>query len=470
MSKTTYLFAIVYFSFVFIADLVHFGFWQQLGPEVVTMQSYLSWSTISAVTGLIAFSFILRYFLVKGWKFVFLSALVGWALAILLSIFQYTRLVKVQTQPSVYYNVSLISYWLCMLIVGVNIIAASRKNEKSLKWSGIIIAFTSLSLLLLSLPAMAGRPSQVYNNISIIMHHLSGTVWLLFIWIFVKEIRQHAFPDPYSGFQKNMMLLTGSVSIVLLAFFFGTALEVLKQIGWSKAWKKQSPAWVRGRANQFEDRIFVSNERDTLHYFLKRPLNYDSTQLYPIVTCLHGGAIAVSGNVDIPEPAPFLIDTPNRKKFPAFIFVPQVSAGHTWGWLPGFPGMDSLVFGALAALQSEFSLDTNRYYLAGASGGGYGTWDYLSRRPHMFAAAIPICGVGNPATAARIAHIPVWAFHGEADRNVPVSGSRDMIAAMRAAGGNPKYSEFRSVGHNVWPEVQHTPGVLDWLFAQRRKD
>lgn len=56
----------------------------------------------------------------------------------------------------------------------------------------------------------------------------------------------------------------------------------------------------------------------------------------------------------------------------------------------------------------------------------------------------------------------------ERDRNVAVSGSRKMIAAIKKAGGNPRYSEFEDVGHNVWPAISETPGVLDWLFAQKR--
>jgi predicted peptidase len=88
--------------------------------------------------------------------------------------------------------------------------------------------------------------------------------------------------------------------------------------------------------------------------------------------------------------------------------------------------------------------------------------------PDMFAAAMPLCGAGNPELASRVTHIPVWAFHGDADRNVPVTGSRNMIEAIKKAGGEPKYNEFAGVGHNVWPEVEKTEGVIDWLFAQRK--
>ncbi|HTE27074.1 carboxylesterase family protein [Flavitalea sp.] len=470
MSKIAYLFAIVFLSLVFVADLIQYGFWSQMGPEVITMQSYLFWVTLISVTWLIAFSFVLRYFFLKGWKLVFLSAFVGWALIIVLSTFQYIRIVEVQMQPKAHDNAVLICYRLCITIVGVGIMIASKKHETALKWSGFLMALTSLLLLLLFISAMMGRSTPIENHITSTIHLLSTIVGLLLIWIFITEMRKQSFPTQISGLQKNTLLVTGTIAIVLIASVIGAASEVAKEIGWSKKWKTQGPALARSRSVLFEERTFVGPAGDTLRYFLMKPLNYDSAYRYPIVTCLHGGAIAKGENIEIPEPAPFLMDSLNRKKFPAFIFIPQVAAGHSWGWLPGVPGMDSLVFGALAALQLEFSLDIDRYYIAGGSGGGYGTWDYLSRRPHLFAAAISMCGSGNPATSASIAHIPVWAFHGEVDRNVSVSGSRNMIAAMRAAGGTPKYNEFRGVGHDVWPEVQRTPGVFEWLFAQKRKD
>ncbi|TLV03728.1 hypothetical protein [Dyadobacter luticola] len=65
--------------------------------------------------------------------------------------------------------------------------------------------------------------------------------------------------------------------------------------------------------------------------------------------------------------------------------------------------------------------------------------------------------------------MPVWAFHGARDRLAPVSGTRDMIAAIKKAGGNPRYSEFSQAGHDIWSDVRNTPGLMDWLFAQQRK-
>ena len=82
---------------------------------------------------------------------------------------------------------------------------------------------------------------------------------------------------------------------------------------------------------------------------------------------------------------------------------------------------------------------------------------------------------GDPATAAALVNLPIWAFHGAADQTVPVSGSRDMIGAIQAAGGHPRYSELPGVGHESWPyayailgKPTPTPGFFAWLFAQSK--
>ena len=99
--------------------------------------------------------------------------------------------------------------------------------------------------------------------------------------------------------------------------------------------------------------------------------------------------------------------------------------------------------------------------------GGYGTWHFICSHPKMFAAAIPICGAGDTKLVKNIIDVPLWAFHGRFDRNIPVSGSRDMIEAIKNAGGKPRYTEFPDAYHNVWNKVSNTPGLLDWIFTQR---
>lgn len=100
--------------------------------------------------------------------------------------------------------------------------------------------------------------------------------------------------------------------------------------------------------------------------------------------------------------------------------------------------------------------------------GGYGTWDALARRPDFFAAAIPICGGGDPSTVEKFKHVPIWCFHGDEDRAVNVERSREMIEALKAAGGSPKYTEYAGVGHDSWTRTFQNEETFAWLFDQRK--
>src|SRR5204862_1848997 len=93
-----------------------------------------------------------------------------------------------------------------------------------------------------------------------------------------------------------------------------------------------------------------------------------------------------------------------------------------------------LIMELLDALQKEFRLDARRFYVTGQSRGGWGTWAIITRHPERFAAAVPICGGGEPSDAAKAKDLPIWAFHGTADHIVPVQYTRQMIVALRKAG------------------------------------
>ena len=78
-------------------------------------------------------------------------------------------------------------------------------------------------------------------------------------------------------------------------------------------------------------------------------------------------------------------------------------------------------------------------------------WNFVMRYPELVAAAIPVCGGGDPAMAEVIKQIPIWAFHGDADNVVPPSGSQEMVAAVTKAGGGhivvlPSFPEIVRTG------------------------
>jgi len=199
---------------------------------------------------------------------------------------------------------------------------------------------------------------------------------------------------------------------------------------------------------------------------------------YPLVVFLHGaGERGRDNDKQLKYLPTWLAEPALRERHPCFLLAPQCREGERWvdvSWadkksLPQGPPTTDLL-AAVAALHdvvAREAVDPARIYLTGLSMGGYGTWDLAARQPERFAAILPICGGGDEATAPLLAKLPIWCFHGDADTVVPVERSRSMIAAVRAAGGSPKYSELPGVGHDSWTPAYRDPAVLDWLFAQQ---
>lgn len=230
---------------------------------------------------------------------------------------------------------------------------------------------------------------------------------------------------------------------------------------------------------RFETRVFKT-ENGSLPYRLLRPKGYDSTKRYPLVIFYHGAGERGDDNVKplVHGMNDFASDDV-MEKYPCFVIAPQCPEGDQWvdaPWSADSHKMREqptkpmqLSLDLVTSLQAEFSIDERRLYVTGLSMGGFGTWDALQRYPNRFAAAVPICGGGDPAFAKQLAHIPIWAFHGDADTAVKPIRSRDMINALKAAGGSPKYTEYPGVGHNSWAATYANRDLYAWLFAQKRR-
>jgi predicted peptidase len=216
---------------------------------------------------------------------------------------------------------------------------------------------------------------------------------------------------------------------------------------------------------------------EKLPYRLLKPAKVEDGHKYPLVIFLHGAGERGSDNEKqlIHGVSQFAA---NRDEYPCFLIAPQCPDGKKWvevDWsadshtMPKEPGeVGRLTLGLIEQSIKELTVDPKRVYLTGLSMGGYGTWDLLARRPDLFAAAAPVCGGADEATAPKIKDIPVWAFHGARDTAVKPARSRNMIAALKKAGGSPKYTEYPDVGHNSWEPAYKDPELFKWLFAQKK--
>lgn len=222
--------------------------------------------------------------------------------------------------------------------------------------------------------------------------------------------------------------------------------------------------------------IFKNAKGETLPYRLFVPQNYDRKKKYPLVVYLHGGGGVGDDNLKQIEGGngylvEFFTQGKSQSRYPAFVVAPQ-STGDGWIGRALFNPVPTrqlrLVVDLIGELRRSYNIDSSRLYVAGQSLGGFGTFAIISEFPQLFAAGVPLCGGADETKISSIIKTPLWVFHGERDGAVPVEFSRRIVAAIRKAGGNVKYTEYPAAGHNIWLNVVKEPELLSWLFAQHR--
>ena len=209
-------------------------------------------------------------------------------------------------------------------------------------------------------------------------------------------------------------------------------------------------------ANHFEAKKPSTAKLD---YLLFLPKGYEtSTQTWPLMLFLHGsGESGTNLNKVKAHGPPKIVES--KPDFP-FILVSPQSPGHGWN-----SGTLNLL---LDDVVRKYRVDKSRIYLTGLSMGGSGTWALAAAHPERFAAVVPLCGRGNTTNATKLARLPIWVFHGAKDPTVPVENSREMVAALKAAGGNVKYTEYPEAQHDCWTQTYANPELYTWLLSQKR--
>lgn len=228
-----------------------------------------------------------------------------------------------------------------------------------------------------------------------------------------------------------------------------------------------------------EAKEFAGKDGKVFRYRIAEKASSDGSKI-PLVIFLHGaGERGTNNQAQLVHGVGDLVRWMDQHEKGYRLIAGQVPFGKRWvevNWgakshtMPENPSeMMALLLEMLDAQLSDPAVDLKRIYVTGISMGGYGTWDLISRRPDVFAAALPICGGGDVAQAAKIAKIPLWTFHGSADGAVPVCRSRNMVSALWANGSNAHYREYPDAGHAVWIETYKDKRVLSWFFKQKKK-
>jgi predicted peptidase len=227
---------------------------------------------------------------------------------------------------------------------------------------------------------------------------------------------------------------------------------------------------------RFLPNTYTTPAGDTLRYRLFVPDLAESDTRYPLIVFLHGGQGAGTDNLSQISKSNWTgshvwLQPDTQRRHPAFVAAPQLPGLHRWDYVTSddLSTYGELVIELIEELAQSYPVDRDRIYVTGQSRGGWGVWDLIAKRPDLFAAAIPVCGGGNPRVVSTMRGVSIWVFHGARDREVNVERSREMVEALRTAGSNVNYSEYRFSGHAIWDKAYGEKDLIDWVFAKRKQ-
>jgi predicted peptidase len=213
----------------------------------------------------------------------------------------------------------------------------------------------------------------------------------------------------------------------------------------------------------------VSVSRVQVRYLLYLPREYgrDPMRKWPLILYLHGkGERGDDLELLKKHPLPKMLE--HRDDFPFIVASPQLSA-ESVSW----SGMIDALNALLDVLQASYAVDPRRVCCTGISMGGAGTWLFGLRSPMRFAALVPIAGYyywGNravPINIRDIRDVPVWAFHGGSDTDVPSFQSEVLVEALRASGGDVRFTLYPDADHaGSWTRAYADARLYEWILSR----
>ncbi|TWT38396.1 carboxylesterase family protein [Blastopirellula retiformator] len=216
-------------------------------------------------------------------------------------------------------------------------------------------------------------------------------------------------------------------------------------------------------AQQLEVKL-EGQDPEKLGYWIYLPTDYAADgQPKPLMLFLHGAGERGDDLAKVKKHGPPKLVA--KQDLPFIIVSPQCSPNVWWNEAEKQEALTQL----LTEIEANYNVDPTRIYCTGLSMGGFGAWSLVAKHPHKFAAALPICGGGDPELAKALTSTPLWVFHGEKDHVVPLKRSEEMVEAVNAAGGDVKLTIYPGVDHDSWTQTYENPEVFTWLLSHQLK-
>jgi pimeloyl-ACP methyl ester carboxylesterase len=265
--------------------------------------------------------------------------------------------------------------------------------------------------------------------------------------------KQSAQLNDYLKSLMDYSLNDNANAAALLAGLAETEVQAKPAVGRDNVWSRNGQWW-------FGLKQLTGHLKQNYYVYTPEDYNRDPQKQWPMILFLHGAGERGSNLEDVKRQGLAKI-LAKEKNFPFVVVIPQCPFNEWWST----PQLNAL----LDEVIPKYRVDQDRLYLTGLSMGGFGSWNYALAYPDRFAAIAPICGGSDPKDAARIDHLPVWAFHGAKDDLVPEKYSAEMVQALKKLKAPVRYTVYPEADHDSWTETYKNPELYEWFLSHTRK-
>lgn len=202
---------------------------------------------------------------------------------------------------------------------------------------------------------------------------------------------------------------------------------------------------------------------DSWNYTVFVPHDYAPNKHYPVILFLHG---VLEGGSDGRKCVTVGIGPTIAKRTDDFDFItvfPQ--SGTDWT----SEAHQRLAIATLDQVLKDYpAADADRVVLTGLSNGGDGTWLIGANYADRFAGLAPMCSGVDYDLAPKLARIPIWCFHNSVDPFRSSGRAEEMCKKVCESGGNAKFTEYKTFGHDCWTQAYTEGEVFAWMRSLRR--
>lgn len=196
-----------------------------------------------------------------------------------------------------------------------------------------------------------------------------------------------------------------------------------------------------------------------INYMIYFPKDYQEGKRYPVYFHLHGAGERGNDFSILEGLVPVsIIEKGDSPLSNAVCIIPQCPCGITWH------DMLPLLYEFVEFIHSEPYCLTDHFVGSGISMGGYGLYQVMMARPHLFNKAIVCCGGGMSWNAGMLRDIKIKIFHGEDDKCVFVDESIHMYERLKEEGTDVSLTLYPNVGHNCWDLTYSNYDILKWAL------